>query len=159
MKPEDTIDFPIRWAWHKISRLYNTEAQKIDISMSIGYVLLNIDLDGGTPSTKLGPRMGMESRSLTRTLKSMEDGGLIERVQDEIDRRMVRVCLTPLGETKRQLARKTVIAFNEHLQSLFTDRERKQFASFMKRLNNTLDDTTFFKNLIEVPEHLLKEKP
>ena len=32
--------------------------------MSIGYALLNIDKDG-TPSTKLGPKMGMEARSLT----------------------------------------------------------------------------------------------
>ncbi|NQX92775.1 MAG: MarR family transcriptional regulator, partial [Flavobacteriales bacterium] len=58
MKPEETIDFHIRWAWSKISRMYNVEAAKYGGTMSIGYVLLNIEKDG-TPSTKLGPKMGM----------------------------------------------------------------------------------------------------
>ena len=72
MKPEETIDFHIRWAWHSIARLYNIEAARLGGSMSVGYVLLNIDLEKGCPSTKLGTKMGMEPRSLTRTLKSME---------------------------------------------------------------------------------------
>ncbi len=63
MKPEETVDFHIRWAWAKISRYYNAAASPFGGSMSIGYVLLNVDKEG-TPSTKLGPKMGMESRSL-----------------------------------------------------------------------------------------------
>ena len=74
MKPEETFDFHIRWAWARISRMYNAQAANFGGTMSIGYVLLNIDREG-TPSTKLGPKMGMESRSLTRTLKGMEEMG------------------------------------------------------------------------------------
>ncbi len=48
MKPEETIDFPIRWAWHRIARLYNIEAAKHGGSMALGYVLLNIDFENGT---------------------------------------------------------------------------------------------------------------
>jgi MarR family transcriptional regulator, organic hydroperoxide resistance regulator len=55
MKPEETIDHPIRWAWHRIARRYNAEAAKHGGTMSIGYVLLTIDPEG-TPSTKLGPK-------------------------------------------------------------------------------------------------------
>jgi hypothetical protein len=36
--------------------------------MAIGYTLLNIDKDG-TPSMKLGPKMGMEPRSLNQNDK------------------------------------------------------------------------------------------
>jgi DNA-binding MarR family transcriptional regulator len=112
MKPEETIDFHIRWAWHKIARFYNSEAAKYGFSMSVGYVLLNIDSKAGTPSTKLGPKMGMEPRSLTRTLKTMEESGLIYREADSSDKRVIRIHLTPLGKQKRDISRKTVIDFN-----------------------------------------------
>ena len=145
MKPEETIDFPIRWAWHKISRLYNIEAQKHGFTMSIGYVLLNIDRDKGTPSTKLGPLMGMESRSLTRTLKSMEDLGFIERKPDEFDKRKVRVFLTELGEKKRKISRDTVLKFNEAVHSALTDKELNQMLSTMNKINHLLDNEDIFQ--------------
>lgn len=43
MKKEKTIDFHIKWCWHAISRMYNVYASQNDMSMAIGYVLLNID--------------------------------------------------------------------------------------------------------------------
>ena len=144
MKAEETIDFPIRWAWHKISRLYNSEASSHGITMSIGYVLLNIDRKDGTPSTKLGPLMGMESRSLTRTLKTMEEQGLIYRRPDKYDRRMVRVFLTELGEEKRDISRRTVLAFNERLLDVLPEQEYQQFLSTMQKINQVLEEPEFF---------------
>ena len=38
-----------------------------------------IDPKKGTPSTSLGPKMGMEATSLSRTLKTMEIKNLITR--------------------------------------------------------------------------------
>ena len=43
MKPEETVDYNIKVAWHAISRMYNTQAAQNDITTSIGFVLLNID--------------------------------------------------------------------------------------------------------------------
>jgi DNA-binding MarR family transcriptional regulator len=68
--------------WSRISRIYNTEAAKYGGSMAVGQILLNIDPEG-TPSTKLGPKMGMESRSLVRTLQTMEEAGLIKRASPQ----------------------------------------------------------------------------
>ena len=106
MKPEETIDYHIRWAWHTIQRMYNEEANKYGFSMSEGYVLLNIDLKKGTPSTQLGPRMGMESTSLSRTLKTMEERGLIKRKANPLDGRSVLVHLTSFGKKKREISKK-----------------------------------------------------
>ena len=85
--------------------------------MSVGYALLSIEREG-TPSTKLGPRMGMEATSLSRTLKSMEGQGLIERRQDEHDRRSVRVFLTEDGVKARRQIRELVIELNARLHEL-----------------------------------------
>lgn len=139
MKPTDTIDFHIRWAWHKIHRMYNNEASQNGFTMSIGYALLNIDRKEGTPSTKLGPLMGMEPRSLTRTLKSMEQQGFIERKPDKYDRRMVRIYLTDLGLEKREVSRRTVIQFNEALRDKISNADLTAFFRVMNTVNQALE--------------------
>lgn len=138
MKPEETIDFHIRWAWHKIARFYNTEALKEGFSMSIGYVLLNIDTKYGTPSTKLGPKMGMEPRSLTRTLKSMEENGLIYRDADPNDKRINRIFLTQKGLEKRNISRNTVIDFNAKVQKKLGKRQLSSFYQIMDEINQVI---------------------
>ena len=59
MKPEETVDYNIKVAWHAISRMYNTQAARYDITTSIGFVLLNIDQELGTPATKIAPLLGL----------------------------------------------------------------------------------------------------
>ena len=76
---EKTIDYILRATWQAVSRMYNEEASKFDGSMAIGFALLSIDKEEGTPSSKISARMGMEATSLTRTLKTLEEKGLIIR--------------------------------------------------------------------------------
>src|SRR6476469_7957839 len=109
MKPEETVDYNIKVAWHAISRMYNTQAAQNDITTSIGYVLLNIDAEKGTPATKIAPLLGLEARSLTRMLKTLEEKGWIYRLGSATDKRYVNIYLTDQGKAKRELARKTVI--------------------------------------------------
>src|SRR5690349_840351 len=113
MRKEETVDHCIKTAWHAISRMYNQQAWKQNLTTAIGFVLLNIHTDHGTPATKIAPLMGMEARSLTRTLKTMEEKGLIKRVPDAIDKRSVRIFLTDLGKKKKEVSRETVLQFND----------------------------------------------
>ncbi|TGE17136.1 MarR family winged helix-turn-helix transcriptional regulator [Hymenobacter elongatus] len=112
MKPEETVDYNIKVAWHAISRMYNTQAAKHDITTSIGFVLLNIDQEIGTPATKIAPLLGLETRSLTRILRSMEEKGLIYKQADTQDKRSVRIFLTEDGLRKKEVSRQTVRHFN-----------------------------------------------
>ena len=43
MKADKTVDYHIKSGWHAISRMYNSYAAPFDMTMAIGYVLLNID--------------------------------------------------------------------------------------------------------------------
>ncbi|MBK9421264.1 MAG: MarR family transcriptional regulator [Flavobacteriales bacterium] len=144
MRPEDTIDFPIRKVWNRIARLYNNQAGKYGGTMAIGQVLLSIDPDG-TPSTKLGPKMGMEARSLTRTLKNMEEEGLITRVADRSDGRMARVLLTPKGKQMRDVSKETVIRFNEAVRAKIPAGQLQTFHSVIDKINTFLDNNELFK--------------
>lgn len=113
MRKEETVDHNIKMAWHAIARMYNQQAVQYDATMSMGFVLLNINSDEGTPATKIAPLMGLEARSLTRLLKSMEEKKLIYREADKFDKRSVRVRLTKEGKIKKEKAREKVLRFNE----------------------------------------------
>ncbi|MEX2230816.1 MAG: MarR family transcriptional regulator [Cyclobacteriaceae bacterium] len=116
MRREETVDYVIKAAWHAIARMYNQKAAKHDITMSMGFVLLNIHSEG-TPATKIAPLMGLEARSLSRLLKSMKEKGLIYREADRADKRMVRIVLTKEGKKKKERSRETVLRFNEAVRS------------------------------------------
>ena len=140
MKSIETFDFHIRWAWYKISRLYNTIAADYGVNMSVGYALIKIDPENGTPSTKLGPLMGMESRSLTRTLKSMEEQKLIVRVTDSVDKRIIRIVLTDYGKEQREIAKNVVIDFNNIINAKLSDTEKENFFSSISKINDVLEN-------------------
>ena len=134
-----TIDFHIKWAWHSISRMYNTYAGQYDMTMAVGYVLLNIDIENGTPATKIAPLLGMEPRSLVRMLKSLEEKGLIRREIDGSDKRFVRITLTEEGKTKREQARAGVIRFNEIIRENIAPEKLVVFMDVIKEINTLVD--------------------
>ena len=142
MKKEKTIDFHIKWTWHAISRMYNLYAASEEMTMSIGYVLLNIDTENGTPATKIGPSIGMEPRSLTRMLKSLEEKGWIYREIDNKDKRFVKVFLTELGKRKRNYARDGVIKFNSEIQETISKENLKIFFDVISQINELVESTT-----------------
>ena len=108
--------------------------------MSVGMVLLNIDIENGTPSTHLGPKMGMEPTSLSRTIKNMEDLGLIVRKSDVSDGRKSIVHLTPLGLEKRNVAKQVVLDFNENIRKKIKDSDIQTFLKVLSTINKTIDD-------------------
>ena len=140
MKKEKTVDFHIKWGWHAISRMYNAYAARFDITMAIGYVLLNIDLVDGTPATKIGPLLGMEPRSLVRMLKSLEERGLIRREADGNDKRFVRIYLTDEGKAKREMARDGVIQFNNMVRQRIPLDKLVVFFEVMNDLNRMVEE-------------------
>ncbi len=144
MKPEETIDFTIRSTWHKIARMYNVQAAEYGVSMATGMILLNIDTKKGTPSTKLGPKMGMESRSLSRPLKMLEENGIIYREADKNDGRMVRIFLTELGIEKRDLSKYKVLKFNHHLRKNIPEKDIDHFFKVMNEINELIDKNNIF---------------
>jgi MarR family transcriptional regulator, organic hydroperoxide resistance regulator len=140
MKKEETVDYNIKTAWHAIYRMYNQEALKSDFTTSIGFVLLNIDSKKGTPATKIAPMIGLESRSLTRMLKNMEEKGLIMKQPDPTDRRSVRIFLTDLGKEKKEISRKTVLGFNEYVRELIPEHKLKIFFEVINEINRIVEE-------------------
>ena len=133
-KPELLFDFVVRHSWHRVSRMYNQRAAEHDLTMSIGFILMSVDKEG-TPSTQLGPRMGMEPTSLSRTIKTMEERGLIRREEDLVDKRKVLIFLTPDGVEMRRMVRNFVVLMSVFMQR-FRNRSCKHFLKLLLKWMN-----------------------
>ena len=144
MRPEQTIDFHIKFTWQNITKMYNAVAARFGGSMAVGYILLNIDQENGTPSTALGPKMGMEATSLSRILKSMEEKGLISRKPNPLDGRGVFICLTPFGIAKREDAKAAVLTFNQTLYENIADDDLEAFFRVTNTINELIDNKEIY---------------
>ena len=138
MKPEKTFDFHIRKTWIQISKMYNELVSSQGLTTSVGMALLNIDIKEGIRSTALGPKMGMESTSLSRVLKSMESQGLIHKVSDPNDKRSVVIRLTDEGISKRNIARQVVLDFNQSISERIGEKRTQEFINTMTEIGHII---------------------
>ncbi len=141
---DKTIDYVLRATWQAVSRMYNEEAAKYDATMATGFALLSIDKEDGTPSTALGPRMGMEATSLTRTLKTMEEKGLIFRKKNPDDGRGALLYLTPFGKEKREISKNTVLKFNETVKQHVSEEKLAHFMEVAEIINELILEKSIF---------------
>jgi len=139
MKKEETVDYPIKSAWHAISRMYNQQAAEEGFTTAIGFVLININSKEGTPATKIAPLIGLETRSLTRMLKTMEEKGLIYKKADPVDKRSVRMFLTEEGKRKKEISVQSVKRFNEQVRAALTEEELGSFFGVISKIQKVID--------------------
>ena len=139
MKREETVDHHIKSAWHAISRMYNQQAAEEGFTTAIGFVLININSKEGTPATKIAPMIGLETRSLTRMLKTMEEKGLIFKKADPVDKRSVRIFLTEEGKTKKERSITTIMEFNQQVREVVSEEELNTFFGVFEKIQIVID--------------------
>ena len=147
---EKTIDYVLRATWMAVSKMYNEEAGKAGSTMSTGFALLSIDPENGTPSTSLGPKMGMEATSLSRILKTMEDKGLILRKKNPKDGRSVLIYLTNFGREMREYSKKVVLRFDDAVKENVSEEDLKTFIEVANTILNLISEKKIYKEEIKL---------
>ena len=139
-----TIEQEIRYTWLLISKMYNEEAEKFGGSMTVGFALLSLNPKEPIPSTSLGPKMGMESTSLSRTLKFMEEESLIERLPNPDDGRGILIKLTKRGIDYRNYAKDQVMKFNKTIIGDLGEEAINNFLHVINQINKLIKDKKIF---------------
>ena len=139
-----TIDHLLRSTWQAIAKMYNEEASKYNSTMATGFALLSIDPKKGTPSTALGPKMGMEATSLSRILKVLEERNLIKREPNPEDGRGVLIHLTEFGLEKREESRQRVFTFNDKVKGEIDNEKLNHFYEVSDIILDLINDKKIF---------------
>jgi DNA-binding MarR family transcriptional regulator len=124
--------------------MYNEEASNYGITMATGFTLLSVDPINGTPSTSLGPKMGMEATSLSRILKTLESMNLIERLPNPNDGRGVIIHLTKQGLKNREEVKQNVLKFNSIIRNEISEEKLKNFFEVSDCINNLISNKKIF---------------
>ena len=139
------VDFVIRQSWKNIEKMYNNEASKYDVTFSIGFTLISIDPEKGSPSTSIGPIMGLESNSISRILNSMENKNLITRRPNPADGRGILISLTKLGLKKRMIVIEKIRYFKSLVREKIDPSDLEAFHRVTLQLNDIIEDGNVFK--------------
>ncbi|MAO38289.1 MAG: MarR family transcriptional regulator [Zunongwangia sp.] len=142
---EKTIDYVLRATWMAVSKMYNEEAGKAGSTMATGFALLSIDPEKGTPSTSLGPKMGMEATSLSRILRTMEDKGLIVRKRNPEDGRSVLINLTNFGLEMRNFSKGVVLRFDEAVKENVSEEDLRTFIEVANTIMELINNKKIYK--------------
>jgi len=142
-----SIDHQLRATWQAVAKMYNEQAANHESTMATAFVLLTIDKKKGTPSTALGPLMGMEPTSLSRILKTMEDKGAICREKNPDDGRSVIIKLTDYGREMRKVSKGHVYQFNNVVRAHVGETELSSFFKVMVTINKLISEKKIFEEI------------
>src|SRR5690606_35350472 len=92
----------------------------------------------------LGPKMGIEPTSLSRTLKNLEERGLIVRKPNPDDGRSVLILLTDEGLQMRDVSKDVVLRFNEAIHQNITPEEMEVFMKVIQKIVAITTDKSIF---------------
>lgn len=143
---EKTIDYLLRSAWMHVHKMYSEEASKKNSTMATGFALINLNPEKGTPSTTLYPKMGIESTSVSRTLKSMEKKGLIKRRPNPEDGRSVLIFLTPYGQEMREYSKFIVRVFDEAVRENISEQDLATFINVAETIIDLINNNKIYNN-------------
>lgn len=139
-----TIDYVLRSTWMAVAKMYNEQASVKQSTMATGFALISIDPETGTPSTALGPKMGMEATSLSRTLKSMEQKGLIKRSRNPEDGRSVLIHLTDYGKDMRDFSKNVVKTFDNVVKAEIPEEKLITFLEVAQQINELVNSKKIY---------------
>jgi len=131
-----------------VQKMYNEEAGTKGSTMATGFALISIDPEKGTPSTALGPKMGIEATSLSRTLKKMEQQGLIDRRPNPEDGRGVLIHLTAFGKEMREFSKGVVLRFDEAVKDQVSEEDIKTFKKVASTITELISNKNIYKKVI-----------
>jgi len=122
---EPSVAVLLRGAVHTLQGRLRSQSSGAGIGPTALLVLAGLLRFGVASAGELAEREGLQPQSLTRTLKSLEEAGLIERRVDASDRRRAAIAITPAGEVLlRDMVRKQIGWLAREIERNLTPAER-----------------------------------
>lgn len=103
-------------------------------------LLMKALLRGPLRLTDLAAAVELDASTVSRQVRHLEDGGMLERTGDPDDRRASRIALTDEGRTRLEAGAERRRAYVSHLLDDWPPEDREQLRLLLNRLLDELDD-------------------
>jgi DNA-binding MarR family transcriptional regulator len=100
----------------------------------LGYLIEN----GECSQKNLADSMGVSSASVATSIKRMCKAGLVERAEDESDRRINRIRITEKGREVFAVGRENCNKVDSEMFKGFSESEIDEFSDFLQRITENL---------------------
>ena len=104
LKLKNQLCFPLYAASREILRKYTPILKNLNLTYTQYIVMMVMWEQKKLTVVDLGKQLYLDSGTLSPLLKSMEEKGLISRVRDKDDERVVRIAITDEGEALKERA-------------------------------------------------------
>jgi DNA-binding MarR family transcriptional regulator len=142
MRPDETLGY---WLMQTMRSVANAFADVLQISCAtLGkpyaitpqqwFALSLLASEQDLPIGTLAQRLVLDASVVTGIVKRLEQHGLVERVHDRTDYRLVRLHLTDEGQEITQALASAATAFNQRLLQGFSQEERAMLREQLARI-------------------------
>ncbi|MHB1245612.1 MAG: MarR family winged helix-turn-helix transcriptional regulator [Sulfuriferula sp.] len=140
--PEESVGYLIRGAWQALLKNIDAEMQILDLTCMQWGPLLLIAKGCCDNVATCAQANYTDSGAMTRMLDRLENKGLLRRVRNLEDRRVVNIELTQAGlEVTQKIPAHLVKVLNRHLQD-FSEVEFQLFKQMLRRFTANGSDST-----------------
>src|SRR5207245_8739570 len=142
MRPDETLGYWLMQTMRSVANAFSDVLQASCATLgkpylitpqqwfALGLLASEQDLPIGT----LAQRLALDASVVTGIVKRLEQHGLVERVHDQTDYRLVRLHLTVEGREITHALAGTVTAFNQRLLQGFSQEEREMLLQQFARI-------------------------
>lgn len=136
MKREDTIGFRVRTLSVAMRRALGVGRAENGCTGTHGWVIgyLYDHRDRAVYQRDIEKQFSVRRPTMTEILQLMEKNGLLERVRDENDARLKRICLTPLALEIHERHEREIDEFETRIREGISEAEMNAFFETLGRI-------------------------
>jgi len=161
MRPDESFGYWLMQTMRSVANAFSDVLQTACTTLGKPYVitppqwftLSSLASEQDLPIGTLAQRLAFDASVVTGIVKRLEQHGLVERVHDRTDYRLVRLHLTEEGQEITQALEAAATAFNQRLLQGFSQEERdmllQQFARIRANALSTRGETSHLDASLE----------
>lgn len=130
----DRIIIHLRNLSHTMRCLYEGKGSQKRI------LIVLYELGGSLSQRELTERLGIQPGSVSEVVAKLEDGGYIQRVPCQTDRRSINLTLTPSGRQLAKQAKEQRLHRHEEMFSCLDESEKQELLVLLEKINQDWSD-------------------
>lgn len=139
MTEKANLDRLFARACHNHYKVARGHFEKLGISNGQPRVLDYLYANSGCMQREIASACNLEPATVSSIINNMEKGGLIQRCNDESDRRVIRIVLTKKGKDTRDTVEKTKDEIGRICFEGFSKDEVEQMGKYIHRMIDNME--------------------